>query len=348
MGYAIDGDDIRSLDATEFECVGIREANIEQWIIQNSSLLGEELLIVDSQYAKFDKVRERPDVLALDPEGKLVVVEIKRDDADETTDLQAIKYASYCSTISAEQLQQDYRAFWNERTPDEDHTPEDVGTEFVEFLNDESIGTSEDGYAEFVLDDQPRIVLVAGGFGPEITTPVIWLEREYGLNISCVELGAFENPEDGSNPDVFVSSRRVLPVPEAEEFMARRREKERRQKGPKPRADRTITALLEADLLSEGDTVEFDRSQLNGMEAEDDNDDDLWRGEVTGKQGRSNNVRWLKDGAEYSFSALAQRIIKQVTGEERVVNGYEYWTQPEHNQTLTQLRGQEIGDIDQR
>jgi len=105
-------------------------------------------------------------VLALDPDGKLVVIELKRDSADKTTDLQAIKYASYCSTISAEELQQDFRAFWNKRRDEDDQlTPEEVGDRFTEFLG-EDVATTEDGYADFVLDDRPRIFARRGQLRP--------------------------------------------------------------------------------------------------------------------------------------------------------------------------------------
>jgi hypothetical protein len=67
--------------------------------------------VIASEYAKFVDIRKRPDILALDGIGKLVVVELKRDSADETTDLQAIEYAGYCSVLTAEEVQKDYREF---------------------------------------------------------------------------------------------------------------------------------------------------------------------------------------------------------------------------------------------
>ncbi|ELY77810.1 hypothetical protein C487_09508, partial [Natrinema pallidum DSM 3751] len=140
----------------------IKEAEIEEWVISIPELLNEDLLVVASQYAKFDKTADRPAILALDPDGKLVVIELKRDTADSTTDLQAIKYASYCSTISTEELQQDYRVFWNgRRDGDNQLTPEDVGNKFSEFM-DHDVTPGEDGYAEFALDDRPLIMLVSG------------------------------------------------------------------------------------------------------------------------------------------------------------------------------------------
>ncbi|WP_262174607.1 endonuclease NucS domain-containing protein [Haloarcula laminariae] len=342
MVYHVNGQGLDALEPASFESIDVTEANIEEWVIETPEILGEDLLVVASQYAKFDRTAERPDVLALDPDGKLVVVELKRDRADATTDLQAIKYASYCSTISAEELQQDYRGFWNDRRDEEDQlTPDDVGEAFRTFLG-EDVGTAEDGYADFALDDRPRIVLAAGSFGPEITTPVVWLEREFGMDITCVELEAHQR-----NDQVFISSRRVLPVPEAEEYMAKRRQKERKQSRSTSRAERAITVLLEAGLVEEGDIVMFDPGKVpNDSEIEYDADTDFWRGRITGKTGRSNNVEWLENGTEYSFTALAQAVLERATGREFNVNGYPYWKHSEHGMSLSELRRTEVGDID--
>jgi hypothetical protein len=344
MVYRIDGDNITSLGSMTFGEVDIYEADIEEWAISHPRLLNESLLIVASQYAKFDKTAERPDILALDPGGKLVVVELKRDTADSTTDLQAIKYASYCSTISAEDLQQDYRAFWNNRRDEHNQLkPEDVGDKFSEFINGD-VTRGEDGYAKFALDGRPRIMLVSGGFGPEITTPVVWLEREYEMDITCIELNAHQQGNE-----LFVSSRQVLPIPEAEEYMAKRREKDRRQTESIDRAERTINALIHRDMLSKGDDMRFNPENLPENLGETDYpydpDEDFWRGRITGKTGRSDNIEWLHNGTEHSFTGLTRTILKKITGEERVVVGYRYWIHIEHDLTLTELRRKEAGEI---
>lgn len=343
MVYHVKDDGVRELDPTSFDALDVDEQDIEEWIIESSSLLGEDLLIVASQYAKFDRTAERPDILALDPDGKLVVIELKRDRADDTTDLQAIKYASYCSTITAEELQQDYRSFWNGRRDSENQfTPEDVGQRFAEFLGEDIVLSTEDGYAEFALDDRPRILLAAGSFGPEITTPVVWLEREFGMDITCVELEAHKQEDD-----IFISSRRVLPIPEAEEYMAKRREKERQQSGRSSRAERAITVLLEAGLVEEGDIVVFDEGKVpEDSKRQYESDDDFWRGKITGKTGRSNNVQWLENGTKYSFTALAQNILERITDREFNVNGYPHWRHTKHGMTLSELRRTKVGDID--
>jgi hypothetical protein len=42
---------------------------------------GEDLFIITTEYDKFDKTRERLDILCLGKNGKVVVVELKRDES---------------------------------------------------------------------------------------------------------------------------------------------------------------------------------------------------------------------------------------------------------------------------
>jgi hypothetical protein len=210
---------------SDFSELGILEENdIQEWAIDEPQLLGEDLLVISSEYSNFEDTRDRLDILALDNQGKLVVVELKRDQADKTTDLQAIKYAGYCATLTAEDIQKEYRKFHNEREDDE-VTPEEVGEEFSEFLIDEVV-TTDDGWVEFELDNKPRIVLAAGEYGTEVTAPVMWLIEEYGLDITCVKIQAYE--KDGKT---LLNSQQVIPPAEAEDYMTERREKSDNQGG---------------------------------------------------------------------------------------------------------------------
>jgi RecB family endonuclease NucS len=101
-----------SLDPVTFASVGALELrHIEEWLKKEPTLLGEDLLVVASQLASFDKTRDRPDLLALDAAGKLVVVEIKRDESGSAQDLQALRYAAYVSTLQADQVIDLFRSY---------------------------------------------------------------------------------------------------------------------------------------------------------------------------------------------------------------------------------------------
>jgi RecB family endonuclease NucS len=52
---------------------------MENWIVKYPQILGEELLTITTEYAKFDKTNNRLDILAIDTDGKIVIIELKRD-----------------------------------------------------------------------------------------------------------------------------------------------------------------------------------------------------------------------------------------------------------------------------
>lgn len=333
-----DSEQLEHLPKKQFVELDLLEReDLQEWAIENPRLLGEELLVITSEYAQFQDLRDRLDILAIDPAGKLTVVELKRDKADKTTDLQAIKYASYCATLTAEEIQKDYRNFWNDRR-EEDLSPEEVGEKFVQFLNQDVTGdvsSTDEGWANFELDDQPRILLAAGSFGPEITSPVMWLIEEYDMDITCTRIEAYTHRDR-----VILNSQQVIPIPEAEEYLTKRREKQEKQS--KTSLTFTLPTLLDRGVLQEGDVVIFDESKVPAdSDREYDPEDDYWRATVTGKQGQQNNVRWLYDGETYSFTGLTREILYQLVGRDKndPLNGYKYWTHPAiEGQTLLALR----------
>jgi hypothetical protein len=321
----------------------LERRDLEEWIIDRPEILGKRLLVITSEYDYFKRTRDRLDILALDTEGRLVVIELKRDKADETTDLQAIKYASYCATLTAEDIQRDYRDFWNDREETE-KTQEEVGQEFADFLNDEEgrVALSDDGWADFELNDKPRILLAAGTFGTEITSPVMWLLEEYGLDITCVRIDAYEHGDR-----ILLSSQRVIPLPEAEEYMTRRRKKQEKQETSSRRPP-AVNVLIERGVLIPGDEVVFNKEKLpDDVDREWDETDDFWRARVTGNTGQSDHVEWLYEEEDnlYSFTGLAKKIYKEVTGESKRMNGYPRWchTDPRFDgKSLSELRNADV------
>lgn len=186
------------IEDSKFSKLGIWERqHIEEWIAEYPQILGEELLTVTTEYAKFDKTSNRLDVLAVDSNGKLVIIEIKRDVADKFVDLQAIHYAAYCSTLNKDEIiniMLDYK--YNSR-------------EAAESRLDEMIMV--DDFSDF--DNQPRIMLVANDFREETLAAVLWL-RDSGIDITCVKLEPYEIGEN-----IVVNSEIIIPLPEAKDYM---------------------------------------------------------------------------------------------------------------------------------
>ncbi len=49
--------------------------HLQEWIANNPSSLGEELLIIQKEFSGFGETKERLDLLALDKQGNLVIIE---------------------------------------------------------------------------------------------------------------------------------------------------------------------------------------------------------------------------------------------------------------------------------
>lgn len=101
--FAVSGtsDLVQPLPRTRFSKHGIGEVrNLQKWVLSNPEVLDEDLLVIAREYDGFDKSNKRLDILALDRDGKLVVVELKLDTSGHFADLQAINYAAMVSTLT--------------------------------------------------------------------------------------------------------------------------------------------------------------------------------------------------------------------------------------------------------
>ena len=206
---------LSSYDETDFKSQNILERqDIEKWIESYPDLLGEELLIITTEYDKFDKTNERLDLLAIDKDGNLVIVELKRDDSGKYVDLQALKYAAYCSAVTLDELSKvylDYLIVNGEKS-----NFEDAKSRIIEFIDN-------DEFEE--LNDNPRIILVSREFRPEVTASVLWL-RKYGLDIRCIKL----SPYQMDDKTIIFSSNTLIPLPEAEDFIIKTEQKEKMER----------------------------------------------------------------------------------------------------------------------
>lgn len=192
---------------TTFKDHNIKERqDLEKWVIHNPNLLREDLLVIHSEFSNFDKTNERPDILAIDRDGKLVVVELKLDDSGKSVDFQALKYASYYSTMTFDDLVSLMSEEKKEKTPEQCRT--DIGN-FITNVDFEK------------LDDMPRIVIAAKEFRSEVTSTILWLQK-FGVDISCVKLTPYQLDDN----KLGITSQKIIPLPEAEEYLVKVQRKE--------------------------------------------------------------------------------------------------------------------------
>lgn len=188
----------------------LERQDIEKWVEDSPEILGEELLIITTEYDKFDKTNERLDLLAIDKEGNLVIVELKRDNSGKSVELQTIKYAAYCSTLTLNEVIKLYKDYLGGKG--KKINEEEAKKQIIEFIDN-------DEFEE--LSDKPRIIIVSREYRPEVTASVLWL-RKFGIDITCIKLTPYEVDKD----TITFESNVLIPLPEAKDFTIQSERKE--------------------------------------------------------------------------------------------------------------------------
>jgi uncharacterized protein DUF4268 len=195
---------ITSLKLRTFGELGFSERkNLQEWIAKEPSCLGEELLIIQKEFSGFSDTHERLDILALDKEGSLVLIENKLDDTGRDVTWQALKYASYCSRLSKENICSIYQEFLAKTNPNAD--ARELITEFLE----------ADDYEEVTVNKgvTQRIILIAANFRKEVTSTVLWL-LNFKLRVQCFRVTPYSMGDQH-----FLNIEQIIPTKDVEEFM---------------------------------------------------------------------------------------------------------------------------------
>jgi len=199
---------VEKLEKRLFKELKIKEReHLQEWIAKNPEMLGEELLIIQKEYDGFNDTNERLDLMAIDKDGGLVVIENKLDDTGRDVVWQALKYTSYCSTLTTAQIIKLYQAYL-----DRWHTGEDAKQNLLDFL--------EIGNDELLLNrNDQRMIFVANNYRKEVTSTVLWLLK-HDVQIKCFRATPYSMGED-----VFLQVEQIIPLPETAEFMIDAKEK---------------------------------------------------------------------------------------------------------------------------
>lgn len=195
---------IQNIKQTTFGELGFREReHLQEWLEGNPEALGEELLIIQKEFSGFSETNERLDLLALDKKGNAVIIENKLDNTGRDVTWQALKYASYCSTLTKEQTRDIYQQYLDTKGKGEDAT-----TKLSEFFNNTE-------YEELTINSPQtqRIILVAGSFRKEVTSTVLWL-LNHKLRIQCFKATPYILTDQ-----IFLTVEQIIPTKGAEEYV---------------------------------------------------------------------------------------------------------------------------------
>ena len=205
-----EGNKLITAEPTTFKEHKLKERqHLQEWIAKLPEVLGEPLLIIQKEFDGFDQTHERLDLLALDKTGKLVVIENKLDDSGKDVTWQAIKYASYCSSLSQEEIIEIYANYLMKSN-------EEAQEMLLSFFEVEELDD-----VEINPENTQRMIFVAANFRKEVTSSVLWL-RNYGIDIKCIKVSPFMY-----NGKMMVEFDQIIPIKEAEEYIIKMAEKKK-------------------------------------------------------------------------------------------------------------------------
>ena len=211
--YILDQQSKRLIKAEKctFKSLNLKERqDLQEWIAKEPSSLGEDLLIIQKEFDGFADTRERLDLLALDKKGNLVIIENKLDDSGKDVTWQAIKYASYCSSLSKQDVINIFQKYLGDTI-----SAVSVLSEFFDNRDIEDI--------EINKGNSQRIILVAANFHKEVTSSVLWLQN-FNLRIKCFKVTPYR-----FNDQVMVEFDQIIPIEDTEEYQIKIANKEQEE-----------------------------------------------------------------------------------------------------------------------
>ena len=285
--YALNGKTPTKLETINFSDLNWKESDIEELLRQNIDMLCDDedsMLIIGQQVQDIN--HKRSDLTAIDTDGNIVLIEIKRDVQDilsrrEPLEFQAIRYAASCATI---------------KTPDE--LIQNIFAPYVEKhrseFGEETLTSSE--LAKRILADfmkqnnitafnsKQRIILISSGFDSQTLSAVAWLNSNH-VDISCFQLCPFKYGND-----ILVDLKRILPLTEYGDYFVDIADPSNPQKNGKKGGSKTtlpkIDDMLEWGVVRAGDIIiPKGRSEEAVL---------LESGQIRTSQGEMSLQTWLK------------------------------------------------------
>jgi hypothetical protein len=178
----------------------LERRDLQRLVKADISVLSPDLMVIKDEFGEWEDSKRRIDLLCLDKDAHLVVVELKRTEEGEHMDLQAIRYAAMVSSMTFEKLIDTHAQFIGGES-----AHQRAESAILSFLNFDSAADAQ-------LSDDVKIILVSSDFSIELTTAVLWLNKQ-GLDVTCIRLKPYR-----LGGQLLVDIQQVIPLPEAEDY----------------------------------------------------------------------------------------------------------------------------------
>ncbi len=256
--YSIKGKQAARIEPVTFSELNMTENDIEE-ILRNSIDMicdEEESMLIVGRQVRNEK-NGRSDLTAVDNNGNIVLIEIKRDRKDiehrkEAFEFQAIRYAaSYATIDKTDDLVKKVYAPYIEKYRSEFELGELTSFELgIRKLN-EFLQVND---AQKNFNEKQRIILVASDFDEQTLSAVAWLNSN-NVDMSCYRLTPYK-----LNEDLFFYVEKLLPVTNYDDYYVNLMDKSAvtTVTGDKKITRRSlpkIDLMLEWGVVKEGDII---------------------------------------------------------------------------------------------
>lgn len=199
----VEGREATELHPTRLSDHDLSEDDLREWILANPSQILEEDLLIIGREVSVARLNDGIDILALDRDGNIVVVELKRGVLRGGVDFQVLKYVSYVSRWNYEDIKQQFEKFlqsrWGKDLYGDDASFQET---LQEFAND-----------DYEVNSTQRIILAGDSVREKIGSVVLWL-RKQDIDARIVELSLFYD----ENEDLYLDSKLLVPTSNLEKF----------------------------------------------------------------------------------------------------------------------------------
>jgi hypothetical protein len=187
------GNKPEKVSPTKLKNENILEKHLEDWIESNTDILGEPLLIIGRQIV-IPEVKDRLDLLALDPNGNAVIIELKRGKMSDPIDMQALRYASYISKWEFSDFENQAKGYLGN------------GDEFNfnEHFENFCIQSGVDEIPD--INTNQRIIVAGSEVKDKLGSVALWL-YEHNIDIKVIEIDSFKEGDT-----LLLQPRTIIPL----------------------------------------------------------------------------------------------------------------------------------------
>ena len=174
------------------------ESELQQIIADDISVVDSRLMVIGREV--ISEYGGRMDVLAIDGDGNLAVIELKRNQTPREVVAQVLDYGSWIRHLTMDDIAEQYINYQ------------------VRFLNESTPRSINDalkkrfGSVPDTLNSSHRLIIVAGSLDPSTERIVTYLMDQYGVEINAVFVRMFEDDDRKYLTRAWLKEPVVLPA----------------------------------------------------------------------------------------------------------------------------------------